>query len=121
MNMIGTQSSLVDYITTLPILNVFVSQSLKCFLTKKNYIEVECNSLLYDVSTWSLHKKIIYFFATANQHQMKLNKSEEFPGSQEAELRSPEFSMTANTSSCLSLDWLMQTEVEAQFDVSLVS
>lgn len=39
----------------------------------------------------------------------------------EAEMRSPAFSIIANTSSCFSLDWIFQTEVEAHFFVTLES
>lgn len=39
----------------------------------------------------------------------------------EAEMRSPAFNVIANTSSCLSLDWIFQTEVEGHFNVALES
>lgn len=52
---------------------------------------------------------------------MTLNKNGDFMYTKDAEMLSPAFSISANTSSCLSLDWIMQTEVEAQFYVILKS
>lgn len=60
------------------------------------------------------------FSSTADQHQMTLKKNEGFQWG-EAELRSPLFNVKANTSFCLSLDWLMQTQMEAYFRVTLES